>query len=694
MVVLLLAAAGVTVPAPARAQSGTVDPTFGVGGIVVAPVGSGDDFGYAAALQADDRIVVAGTCAAPNDDFCLARFNLDGTLDTTLNGTGKLTTAIRSEIDRAFAVAIQPSDQRIVLAGFSRESANDDFALARLNADGSPDTAFDGDGKVTTAVGSLGDQALAVAVQGDGRIVAAGYSLARNRNLALVRYEGDGSLDTSFGGDGKVAVGIGTGNDEAYGVAVQGDGKIVVAGYAANGSHQDMLVARFTAAGALDASFGGGTGFTRITFGTGSEYGQALAIQSDGKILVAGYARIGMVFEFAIARVDQSGALDPTFGTGGKVLTPIGSRAQARAIDLANGGRFMVAGVARISGNHDFAVARYNSDGSLDTLFGGTGVVTTPIGTAADDGYAVAMQRDRKIVVAGTARSGNDRNLALARYLVSDCGNGTLDEGEACDGGASIAGDCCTTLCRVVAAGTVCRAAVDGCDLVEACDGASGACPADAKLPDGDADGVCDLIDICPVDPDPLQRDGDDDGLGDKCDPCTNGVEVARASLRLKGFDTAAGDDSIQFTGQLDFPAPPTLAPTNRGARLIVTQTDGTPLFDVTVPAGAYSAAARRGWTVNASGTSHTFRSSPAFDGVVQKLKLSAAAASPQLVKFSVSGRSGSYATSPLALPLEATVVLDPPTAETGECGAATFPGPAPAPACAYNATGSTLSCR
>jgi len=679
----------------ARAQSGVLDPTFGSGGVVVAPIGASDDFGQAVAVQADDRIVVAGYSVATNDDFSVARFDLDGDLDPTFGGTGKVITPIGGDIDRAFAVAVQ-SDQSIVVAGFRRESGSEAFALARYLSNGTLDPNFDGDGKVVTAIGSLEDVANAVAIQDDGKIVAVGFSRSgANKDVAIVRYESTGALDTTFSGDGKLTLGIGTGNDEALAVAIDDDDRIVVAGYA--GTARDMFVARFTPTGALDPTFNAGTGLRVITFGTGDESGQGLALQSDGAILIAGYARIGTVDSFAVARVDENGLLDATLDGDGKLITAIGTFAQGKAIAVDVNDRFVVAGFGRFAGSDDVAVVRYNTNGSLDTAFGGTGIVNVPIaGSGSDEGNAVALQSDAKVLAAGMGRNGNAKDFALLRILVDDCGNGTLDAGEACDGGAIIEGDCCTSECAFVAVSTVCRAVADDCDLVEACTGGSGACPVDLKKPDGDGDGddVCDEHDICPVDPDPLQLDGDDDGLGDECDPCTNGVAIGKPKLKLTKFTSGPGDDTLTFTGELDFALAPTLNPLALGARVILEDGAGDVLFDVAVPAGAYNPLTRTGWTVNGAATSFTFRSTSPVGGLLNQLKLSKSAARPDLIKIRATGKKGAYAQNPIELPLAAIVVLDAPTAATGECGEVHYLEAPLVPSCAFNASGSTLQCK
>src|SRR5581483_7111003 len=171
------------------------------GGKVTTPIGSGTDVAQAVALQPDGKIVAAGNSISGfTDRFALGRDNPNGSLDTSFDGDGKLTTAIGGSDDVAFAVALQP-DGKIVAAGQSFNGSNDDFALARYNANGSLDTSFDGDGKQTTAFGSGNDDAYAVAIQPDGKIVAAGYGLVGSvSEFALARYNPDGSLDSSFDG--------------------------------------------------------------------------------------------------------------------------------------------------------------------------------------------------------------------------------------------------------------------------------------------------------------------------------------------------------------------------------------------------------------------------------------------------------------------------------------------------------------
>ncbi len=207
----------------AGALDETFNPAFDVDGKVTTAILSGEDTAYAVAIQPDGKTVAAGVSHnGSNLDFALVRYNLDGSLDTTFDGDGKLTTAILSGHDVARAIAIQ-ADGKIVVAGYSANGSNYDFALARYNADGSLGTSFDSDGKVTTAIFSGDDHARAIAIQSDGKIVVAGDTYnGSDYDFALVRYNTDGSLDTSFDSDGIATTGILSSDDRALAMALPG----------------------------------------------------------------------------------------------------------------------------------------------------------------------------------------------------------------------------------------------------------------------------------------------------------------------------------------------------------------------------------------------------------------------------------------------------------------------------------------
>ena len=270
-----------------------------------------------------------------------------------------------------------------------------------------------GTGVVLTPVGAgtSTDTGRSVTVQADGKIVVAGVGtgIGTGTDFAVVRYNADGSLDTTFGTGGKILTPIGTGTaaNAGYSVTVQADGKIVVAGYGSgNATGTDFAVVRYNTDGSLDTGFGtGGKIVTPVGTTTSSDTGRSVTIQADGKIVVAGQGQ-GSGTDIAVVRYNADGSLDTTFGTGGKILTPVGtgtgtSNDAGYGVTVQADGKIVVAGFGVDSGtSNDFAVVRYNANGTLDTGFGpnGTGKILTPVGTGTsnDYGQSVVIQADAK----------------------------------------------------------------------------------------------------------------------------------------------------------------------------------------------------------------------------------------------------------------------------------------------------------
>jgi uncharacterized delta-60 repeat protein len=404
-------------------SNGSLDPTFDTDGVVTTEIGGGNNVAQAVAVQTDGKIVVAGFCLnGTTDDFAVARYNPNGTLDETFDGdsgsgNGVVITTITANHDEALALALQP-DGKILLAGQTFNGANTDIALVRYNQNGTLDNSFGGgDGIVTTPTGTGSDLARSIALQADGKIVVTGQSFnGVNNDIPVVRYNSNGSLDPSFNNGGIILVAIGPATDTAYGVLVQTDGKIVVAGYYFNGTNNDAVVLRLAENGALDPGFGTG-GIVTTAIGGGTEEALALALQPDGKIVVAGCVNSGGGNDFLLVRYNSNGSPDTGFGTNGATVTPIGN-----GPDIANGvtiqadGKIVAAGFSSNGANNDFAVIRRNPDGSLDPTFDADGRLTTPLGTSTDTGTAVAVQADGKIVVVGRTVTGATADFGVARY--------------------------------------------------------------------------------------------------------------------------------------------------------------------------------------------------------------------------------------------------------------------------------------
>ncbi|MCA9948031.1 MAG: hypothetical protein KDE48_00150 [Anaerolineales bacterium] len=367
-------------------SAGTLDPTFNGDGTVTTDFGN-NEIGFAVAIQDDGKIIVSGESGFSS--FALARYTNSGNLDSSFSSDGKIS---GSNLNHAYAVGIQ-ADDKIVIAG----DKNLDFAVGRYDTGGMPDSTFGSGGFVTTDMGSF-DHAYGLVIQDDAKIVLVG----ENGNFAIARYTITGTLDTSFSGDGKISTNF-NGVDIARTVALQTDGKIVVVGR--DGS-TNFALARYTITGTLDTEFDA-DGKVTTDLG-GSDIAYAAAIQDDGKIVVAGTNGS----DFALARYTNSGTLDNSFDGDGKVTTDFGGTDVARAVAIQSNGKIVVAG---LTGGQTLNVARYNSNGSLDTTFGSGGLVSTQIDGNNTEGYGMSLQADGKIVVAG--QSNND--FAAARYLSS-----------------------------------------------------------------------------------------------------------------------------------------------------------------------------------------------------------------------------------------------------------------------------------
>ena len=393
-----------------------LDTTFGTGGKVTTGFGFASAEGYSVAVQGDGKIIVAGEASY---NFAVARYNANGSLDTNFNGTGTVITPI-SNVAAGRSVAVQ-SDGKIVVAGYAYIGGGRDFAVVRYNTNGTLDTNFNGTGIVTTPIiGSSYDEANSVVVQSDGKIVVAGYADNGSPHFAVVRYNASGSLDNTFNGTGKVTTSISF-DDVGRSVALQSDGKIVVAGDVADyGRDLDFALVRYNTNGFLDTSFSGGKVRTAFgAFDSGSDdVGYSVAMQSDGKIVVAGRYSDGGNYHLALSRYNTNGSLDTNFNGSGIVTTPVNSFSdEANGVAVQSDGKIVVAGYAYSGDSQVFALLRYNVNGILDTNFNGSGKVTTRFGSYGDVGRSVAILSDGKIVVAGyTSDSNNVHSFALARY--------------------------------------------------------------------------------------------------------------------------------------------------------------------------------------------------------------------------------------------------------------------------------------
>jgi len=419
---LLVAYAIISISWPASAQPGSLDSTFGVnknGKVTMSVVNGLVSEANSVAMQADGKIVTAGLSdngfdASGPYNFALMRYRETGRLDKAFGNNGKVVVDFGG-VDIAHAVAIQ-DDQKIVAAGVTENRSVKHFAITRFLQSGAPDITFGVNGKVTTDFG-VNSEAYAIAIQGNQRIVVVGVTgTGLTADFALVRYLYNGTLDKSFGTSGKMITHF-SDNQEAHAVAIQPDGKIVVAGY--NISKGDFTVLRYLENGTPDVAFG--LNGRIITHFDNYELARAysIAIQKDGKIVLAGYVGkntfVGWMYDFALARYQPDGLPDYTFGVNGKVVTNIRGNDFGQSMVLQPNGKIVVAGYSTTTSGSNFTLARYTVHGTLDKIFGGTGNVVTDFGGVNTFGRSVTLQQDGKIVVAGKGTSATDY-FAIARY--------------------------------------------------------------------------------------------------------------------------------------------------------------------------------------------------------------------------------------------------------------------------------------
>ncbi len=400
-----------------RGLPGVVDTSF-AGGVVRQAVDIGEDYANAVAVQPDGKVLVAGSSATATGTWVsLVRFMRDGTLDTSFGSNGKVVTQVGTRgNDSAQAIAVQ-ADGKIVVAGASDQGSTGlDFAVLRYRADGSLDTAFGNAGKVVADFAGDTDRAWALLVQADGKIVVGGEAntgtAATGVNFALLRLNADGSTDGSFGQQGKVitAVGANTATDAVHGLAieaVQGEARIL-----AVGGEGDFRAARYRPDGTLDTTFGAQGKIVGL-FNSAIGGARAVTVLPTGQVVIAGQIN----HHFAAVQLVSSGALDTTFAAGGRFeQSLVANWNEATSLVRQDDGKLILGGWV-YSGNSssgDFAALRLNANGALDTTFGTSGLTisATAPGTKDDQSKALVLQPDGRVpavraIQAGSANSDN-----------------------------------------------------------------------------------------------------------------------------------------------------------------------------------------------------------------------------------------------------------------------------------------------
>ncbi len=348
-----------------------------------------------------------------------------GTLDLSFNGTGFVTTAVGNGDDNASVLVVQP-DGKILVAGDYHSGLSADVAIVRYLDDGSIDAGFGQNGLFTYAINTgYYETVKALLLGADGKITAVGYffSPSFTFDIFLLRIHADGTVDNTFGTNGLLTFGIGSGSDIANAAVLQPDGKMVLTGYYDNSGNIDMFALRLNYDGTTDATFGAGTGLVSIPIGSKEDYAQAIALQSDGKIVLAGKAVIGSGTDIAVVRLNTDGSLDATFSADGKVTLNVNGNDSGNAVAIQSDGAIVVAGEAFDGSSYNVAVVRFTASGNADNTFSGDGKVSTAVGSYYDGGFAVGLHASGKILVAGTYNGPANDDLVVLRYL----SNGTLD---------------------------------------------------------------------------------------------------------------------------------------------------------------------------------------------------------------------------------------------------------------------------
>jgi uncharacterized delta-60 repeat protein len=406
--ITLAIASCVSLPMDSAAQTGLLDLTFNSTGFVVNnTLGSSNQI-HTVVVQNDGKICAMGPVA-------VLRYNVDGSIDSSFNGNG----IVLMDTTRTYQGVLQP-DGKIIVVGNTLVNFQSEYCITRYNIDGSLDTSFGVGGRVITNLANNTDYyAYAVVLQSDGKIVIAGGNSDGNwtsQGFLILRFTANGMIDTSFGNNGIVTGPAGY----AVSLAQQTDGRLLVAANLAYVPNKDFTVLRYNSNGSVDSTFGD-AGKVSTDIASLTEEVNSLALQSDGKILLAGRCNMGPNKNyFAIARYHTNGSLDSSFNSCGIALASTqGTLCFLESIAVKNNGKIVAAGHSYNGTNTDFTILCYNPDGSLDSSFNTNGIVSTDVIGTFDAALAVAAQNDGKIVAAGSAWAAGIDNACIVRYNLS-----------------------------------------------------------------------------------------------------------------------------------------------------------------------------------------------------------------------------------------------------------------------------------
>ena len=417
-----------------------IDQTFGTAGVAIGNYSLNQSYGNDIFVQPDNKIVQVSSLSDGLMRFGAIRYKSNGQLDSTFGTNGKVIISIGNGESYSNAGLIQP-DGKIIVAGTAYNGSDMDFALVRLNSDGSLDNSFGTNGKLITPVGLGYDYINSLAIQPDGKIVAVGSAAPDSSFIpafAIVRYNNNGSIDNTFGNNGKIISHMGhlityLGNvyygvysyEYANAVIIQPDGKIIVGGdsYTHTGCYDyyggvycnpAFAMVRYNSNGTVDNSFGNNG---KVVDSVSLLYCSAAILQSDGKILVTGYG--GWATNgFITNRYNSDGNLDNSFGVNGKAITVIGQNNQsyASSIYYQPDGKILVAGNTNFNTIHDFVVVRYNANGIPDNSFSNTGIAVFHVGSQGSYDWPTGLAlQGNKIIVGGNISHNGTYSIVTVR---------------------------------------------------------------------------------------------------------------------------------------------------------------------------------------------------------------------------------------------------------------------------------------
>ncbi len=415
------------IPHAVSAQTdGSIDESFGDAGTVVTQFGNGYDRSAGLIVQPDQKIVIAGSARIDGDyKATLIRFNTDGTYDNSFGNAGIANSSeFGNYSNQSRPLTIQP-DGKLIHVCVTGVYGEYNFLVSRFNTDGTLDTDFNGSGTVEKSVFSGDDYANSIALQPDGKIIVVGMGepIGDFFNMVAIRLNADGSMDNSFNGNGIFTTYMGDADSYIFDVTVQPNGKILLlCEQYVSGTTTDPVLIRLNADGSYDTSFGD-NGIAKFIISNGFDYVTQFALQPDGKVLVVGNTAAGNYYDVFILRVGDTGAPDNTFGTAGIVISHVSDNKNwAESIMLADDGKILVGGyyTNETTLDNDGMVLRFTPDGFPDPTFGDNGVATI-------DAYDyrienIELQADQKIVVSGWYYSGsvNSYEFAVSRLLSED----------------------------------------------------------------------------------------------------------------------------------------------------------------------------------------------------------------------------------------------------------------------------------